>query len=69
MNYITYIINSYSLHNAYNLNVMKKFLFIIFFYMQKWQLTIIKKHKEKLWKEARERYQNLSEEKKEKKCQ
>ena len=28
-----------------------------------------KKNKEKLWKEARERYQNLYEEKKEKKCQ
>ena len=37
--------------------------------MRKWQLTIIKKHKENLWKEACERYQNLSEEKKEKKCQ
>ena len=28
-----------------------------------------KKNKEKLWKEARERYQNLYEEEKEKKCQ
>ena len=31
-------------------------------------IRIIKKNKEKLRKEARERYQNLSEEEKEKKC-
>ena len=34
--------------------------------IQKWLTNIIKKNKDKLQKEARERYQNLSEEEKEK---
>ena len=39
--------------------------FIIFFYIWKWQ--IISNQKEMLWKEACQRYQNLSEEAKENK--
>ena len=45
-----------------------KYIFNLFFYIQKWKINIIKK-KEKLQKEACERYQNLSEKEKDKKGQ
>ena len=36
-------------------------LIITFFFIKKWQITIIKKNKDRPQKEARERYQSLSE--------
>ena len=47
----------------------KKYNFIIFFLCIKMVNKYYIKKQKKLWKEARERYQNLSETEKEKKCQ
>ena len=53
--------------NQKNANVTNKKKFINFLvFIQKWSINIIKKNKEKLKKKASERYQNLSEEEKEK---
>ena len=41
-------------------------IFFAYIYRNYWSINIIKKYKEKLQKEAHERYQNLSEEEKEK---
>ena len=53
--------------NQKNTNVTNKKIFINFLvFISKWSINIIKKNKEKLKKKASERYQNLSEEEKEK---
>ena len=59
MIYITHLI-----YITHNLNVFfeayEKILFIIFFLYIKMTTNYYQKHKEKLRKEAQERYQNLS---------
>ena len=71
---ITYVHSSYYLHNSYYLlnshfkvyffEAYKKIFFIIFFLYIKMVNKYYQKDKERLRIEARERYQNLSEEEK-----
>ena len=60
--------DSYNLRKSYNLHKTNKILFIIFFLYVKMP-NKYQNCKEKLQKEARERYQNLSEEEKSHTCE